>query len=323
MSYSSYLKPRPGVISDEGVEGIIDLANLKDETKTRIEAKPDAFFHLTYPTSDTARVIEQIHLRFSSAKQSSGLFLFEGLKGSGKSHLLLLIYNLFQHKNVAAAWLKENKLKCQIPDGTIVVINKFTDDPHDAIWNMIFESLGVELKKGNTHPKLKEFEKALGEKKIILIFDELEQGIKVIGDEALKAQNIAFLQMLSEFSNRSKQVTLFASIYSDKAEPGSTLKRVPRCTVQFDNTRDQNNIVLHRLFDNFKNFDRGKISSLVESFVQVWQKHAPTIDKEDLKARLMESYPFSPLLMNIVLSRIPTRGGFHNVRGALSFLGNL
>jgi len=72
----------------------------------------------------------------------------------------------------------------------------------------------------------------------VLIFDELEQGIKVIGNDAIKAQNIAFLQMLSEFSNRSRQITLFASIYSDKEEPGSTLKRVPRCVVQFDNTRD-------------------------------------------------------------------------------------
>ena len=28
VSYSSYLKPRPEVISEEGVEGIIDRANL-------------------------------------------------------------------------------------------------------------------------------------------------------------------------------------------------------------------------------------------------------------------------------------------------------
>jgi len=102
MGYSSYLKPYPEVISDEGIEGIIDLANLKDESKTKIESKPETFFKLTYPTTDIIKVLEQIDRRFSSPKETSGLFLFEGLKGSGKSHLLLLIYNLFNHKDVAA-----------------------------------------------------------------------------------------------------------------------------------------------------------------------------------------------------------------------------
>jgi len=322
VGYTSYLKPRSEVISDEGIEGIIDLANLKDESKTKIESRPEAFFKLTFPTTDVIKVLEQIDLRFSATKHTSGLFLFEGLKGSGKSHLLLLIYNLFRHKEPSAQWLKENRLKCRTPDDPIVIINKFTDDPHDAIWDMIFETLGEQAKKNKTHPKLAEFQKAIGDKKVILIFDELEQGIKVIGDEALKAQNIAFLQMLSEFANRSKQVTLFASIYSDKEEPGSTLKRVPRCVVQFDNTRDQNNIILHRLFDNFREFDKKTISPCVESYVQLWQKHVPTLDMEECKGRFLDTYPFSPSLMNIILTRIPARGGFQNVRGALSFLGN-
>src|SRR3990172_864118 len=141
MGYTAYLKPYPEVISEEGIEGIIDIANLKDETKTKIEARPETFFKLTYPTTDVVKVLEQIDLRFSSSKSASGLFLFEGLKGSGKSHLLLLMYNLFKHKDKFAQWLKENSLKCRIPDDAVVIINKFTDDPHDTIWNMIFEAL--------------------------------------------------------------------------------------------------------------------------------------------------------------------------------------
>jgi len=202
MGYSAYLKPRQETISEEGIEGIIDLANLKDEFRTKIEARPDNFFQLTYPTSDVKKVLDAINVRFSSSKESSGLFLFEGLKGSGKSHLLLMIYHLFKNHRIALEWLNENALSCKIPQDAVVIINKFTDDPHDSIWNMIFEALGTEAKKSRTHPKLAEFEKALGDRKIILIFDELEQGIKVIGDPALQAQNIAFLQMLSEFSNR-------------------------------------------------------------------------------------------------------------------------
>ena len=108
MAYTSYLKPYPEVISDEGIEGIIDLANLKAASKRKIEAMPETFFKLTDPTTDILRVLEQIDLRFSSHKETSGLFLFEGLKGSGKSHLLLLIYNLFKHRDASEQWLRES-----------------------------------------------------------------------------------------------------------------------------------------------------------------------------------------------------------------------
>jgi len=322
MSYSSYLKPRNEAISEEGIEGIIDLANLKDESKTKIEARPETFFNLTYPTTDIVKVLDQINLRFTTKQKTSGLFLFEGLKGSGKSHLLLMIYHLFKNYNSAQEWLRGNGLSCQIPKDVSVIINKFTDDPHDSIWDMIFAELGKEAKKGKTHPKLSEFERALGDKKIILIFDELEQGIKVISDTALQAQNIAFLQMLSEFSNRSKQVTLFASIYSTQKEPGSTLKRVPRCVVRFDNAKDQGHIILHRLFENYKQFDRTAILPVLESYIQLWDKHAP-VDQKELKSKFYDTYPFSPSLIEIILKKIPARGGFQNVRGALDFLGNL
>ncbi|KKO19952.1 MAG: hypothetical protein BROFUL_01344 [Candidatus Brocadia fulgida] len=110
MGYSSYLRPRFETISEEGIEGIIDLANLNSQDAKKIEADPELFFSLTYPTSDILKVIEQINVRFSTKKNSSGLFLFEGLKGSGKSHLLLFIYNLFSHTAIAQNWLKRNNL---------------------------------------------------------------------------------------------------------------------------------------------------------------------------------------------------------------------
>jgi len=83
MGYSAYLKPRQEAITEEGIEGIIDLANLKDDTKTKIEARPDDFFQLTYPTTDVLKVLDEINVRFSSSKDSSGLFSFRGLKDSG------------------------------------------------------------------------------------------------------------------------------------------------------------------------------------------------------------------------------------------------
>lgn len=93
MSYSDFLTPRRDVLSEDGIEGIIDLANLADTRKRKLEARPADFFALTYPTADARRVIDTIHRRFSGNRDAPGLFLFEGLKGSGKSHLLLMAYH--------------------------------------------------------------------------------------------------------------------------------------------------------------------------------------------------------------------------------------
>jgi predicted AAA+ superfamily ATPase len=89
--YSQLLNPRPEVLSEDGIEGIIDLANLNDRRRRKIEAKPGTFLSLTYPTSDIARVVQRLHERFTKRGETPALFLFEGLKGSGKSHLLVLM----------------------------------------------------------------------------------------------------------------------------------------------------------------------------------------------------------------------------------------
>ena len=46
MSFSDLLTPRPEVLSDDGIAGIIDLANLSSPRKRRIplEARPEDFF---------------------------------------------------------------------------------------------------------------------------------------------------------------------------------------------------------------------------------------------------------------------------------------
>jgi len=67
MSLSDFLIPRKEVISEEGVEGIIDLANLSDKKHKKIETRPTDFFDLTYPTSDIRRVVEMLDRRFQKS----------------------------------------------------------------------------------------------------------------------------------------------------------------------------------------------------------------------------------------------------------------
>lgn len=323
MSYSDILKPRREVLSEEGIEGIIDLANVDDRRRRKLEARPADLFDLTYPTADTQRVVQTIHRRFSGDRDAPGLFLFEGLKGSGKSHLLVLVYHLFVSRAAGQAWLDRYQLACEVPTDAVVIVVKFTDLPLYSIWDFVFERLTEKRpKRTGVQPGLEDVRKALGNRKLILILDELEQGIRVIADPATKSQNVAFLQMLSEWGNRENQVTMFTSIYSDQEEPGSTLKRVPACRVRFEHAADKARVVLHRLFENSFDLPRETLRPFIESYLNTWRRHG-AVHGDGLESKLFDSFPFAPDVLEVVLDRIPARGGFQNVRGALGFLARL
>ena len=139
MSYASLLTPRKEVLRDE-IDGIIDLANIN--RRGRLENRPQEFLDLTFPTADVRRVVAEINTRFSTTRPSAGLFLFEGLKGSGKSHLLLLVYHLLSSSRQAQAWLTRHGLQCALPTDAAVVLNKFTDAPLYAGNSFIARSPG-------------------------------------------------------------------------------------------------------------------------------------------------------------------------------------
>ncbi|NIT71020.1 hypothetical protein GWO43_09015, partial [candidate division KSB1 bacterium] len=83
---SDILTPRPEVLRKGGIEGVIDIENLRNQNRRTLESRPEDFFNLTYPTSDIRVVLENLHQRFNSNERTAGLFLLEGYKGSGKSH---------------------------------------------------------------------------------------------------------------------------------------------------------------------------------------------------------------------------------------------
>jgi len=80
----------------------------------------------------------------------------------------------------------------------VPVVNKFTDLPLLSVWDFVFAQVtGRPPPKSTIQPSLAEVEAALNGRQVVLIFDELEQGVRVLQDSAVRAQNVAFLQMLS------------------------------------------------------------------------------------------------------------------------------
>jgi hypothetical protein len=323
MSFSDILKPRNEVLKGDGIQGIIDLENLRNTKRKTLEASPKEFFELTYPTSDIKYVLEKLNERYNSSSQTAGLFLLEGFKGSGKSHLELLIYYLLSSPEFANQWLSKYNIKCTLPNDILVLINKFTDFPTDFIWKVVFEKLGVsDLLNGDELPNLDQLRNALRGRKIAIILDELEIGFESI-NRNYQAKNLSFLQMLSEEALRTEDssITIFASVYNSNKEPGSTLKRVPRVEIKFSEPQDRKMVVLHRIFSNYQSHDKSKVEVVVQSYLNQWKKNEVRID-EKYADSFIESYPFTPEVIDMLFNRVLVKD-FQGNRGPLSLLGRV
>ena len=318
---STLLKPRADVLAGR-LHGVVDIERVADQKKRSFESKGREFLEATYLTGELRKLISALDKRLNSDAPETGLFLLEGPKGVGKSHDALVPLHLISSGNQVEDWLARQGLTFRTPDGTRLVWRKFTDFPLDSLWGVVGHDLNVPF-RSDQPPSIDEFRSAVGERKLVLIFDELESGVRSISDPALRQRNLNFLQMVSEEANRAdSHVALIASIYDGSQEPGQTLKRVARVELRFQDRSDRRNILFHRLFATSPGDPCPEIDAVVQSYVNSWRRFGISVPSGYVEL-LRESYPFTPELLELALVRVRSKGGFQGTRGALGFLAAL
>lgn len=302
------------------LDGVIDLERLHSGPPDSVERDAQRFFDLTFPSDDVQLLLRTLSRRFAD-EQSEGVILAQAVKGLGKSHTLLLAYHLFNSIGEAQAWMARRGHKWAPPANTVVLVHKFTDRsvPKDALWLLVGKALGKTW-PDKTPPNPDELLSAIGERHLVLVFDELERGIQGIVNDARRIQNLNFLQMLSEAANRDRRITLIAAIYDGSVEPGATLRRVPRAELRFRKTEDRASIVRHRLFSDAGSYDKEAAKALIQSYVNIWKKFGIETTSQ-YTAKMEASFPFLPDLVELVFARITESGGFQGTRSALGLLG--
>src|SRR5262249_44514091 len=150
----------------------------------------------------------------------------------------------------------------------------------------VFDRAGIHISGGyEVYPSPQQILAGLGDRNPLLILDELEQGIPMIAHDAGPRQNGAFFQMAATLGAREQQVTVLASVYDAGQEPGTTLVGRPHVRVQFARAAaaDRAGVVLHRLFSNYRDFDRAGVRGVLDSVLNSWASHLPTLDLEVLR----------------------------------------
>lgn len=302
------------------LDGVIDLERLRSGPSDSIERDAERFFALTFPADEIHSLLRALSKRFEGGR-SQGTILAQAVKGLGKSHTLLLAYHLFNSPAEARAWTGTLAYDWKSPADAIVLAHKFTDRsiPKDALWVLIGEKLGKSWSDKKA-PDPDELLAAIGNRHLILIFDELERGVQGIVNEARRTQNLSFLQMISETANRDPRITLIAAIYDGTVEPGATLRRTPKVELRFRKTEDRASVVRHRLFENAGGYDREAAKALIQSYVNTWKKFGVETPAPYV-ARMEATFPFLPDLVELVFTRITETVGFQGTRSALGLLG--
>ncbi len=309
--------------STESLDGVIDLERLRSGPADSLERSAQRFFELTYLSEDLHKVLKGLSRRFKEGT-GAGTVLAQAVKGLGKSHTLLLGYHLFKSLPEAKAWTAKAGYDWTPPENPEIIVHKFTDQsmPGDALWLLIGQRFKTKW-SGEHAPDLDDFRTAIKDCHLILIVDELEQGIAIIPDPTRRSQNIAFLQMLSEEAGRDgSHLTLFAAVYDSNKEPGSTFKRTHAKNIElhFRKPQDRAAIVRHRLFKNADSYDKEAARSLIQSYINTWRRFGMAVP-DGYVGRMEESFPFLPDLIELVFERITESGGFQGTRSALGLLG--
>jgi predicted AAA+ superfamily ATPase len=282
---------------------------------------PYTFFKKTYLTAGLKNVLGVVQKRLKGAG-GDPVIQIQTPFGGGKTHALIAMY----HK------AKEWKAKTAVVVGTVL-------GAEETVWGTIEKQLtgSVKLLTGNVSPGRDKIRKVLEKNEpVLILMDEiLEYAIKAsgvkVGESTLAAQTIAFIQELTEVAGTVEKtcvvLTLARSSLEHFDEKGEKLyqelqKRAGREEKVYTPVEENEitRVIRQRLFSSVDEVGAKKIVSEFMDYAE--KEEILPIGKEssDYRTRFLESYPFSPEVVQVLYERWGSLPTFQRTRGVLRLL---
>ena len=335
---SDILKVRSDVLEGK-IVGVVRVENVYKPGTA--EANPNWVFGRTCVLDDEVNFLTFLKRKLKR-EDPVGNILVIGDMGSGKSHLLLLAYHLFNQPREANGWLEriarslENtETKFSIPEAARVVVIqvKEVEGAYEYLWDILFESTDRKdlIGKFVTHsPGMEEIREFLMEveadkRPFVLILDEVEPWFNEISDQTIRERNRYFLEKLSEVANeRDLNFILITALRAEFEEPKRTLSRECRIINLTANKRMK--IIPYRLFEDER--DKEAIKKIVRRYIDEYKHYASDYnllyaDENVVFDEMVESYPFHPLMLSVLFKKYTSHPSYQNTRGLLYLLSSV
>jgi hypothetical protein len=316
LRISDVVNLRDEVVSGE-VHGWISLRGLFEGGK---EADAEYIFDITYPSAEIKNLLKAVEDKLKG-RRKTGFFELMGGYGTGKSHILLLLYHLFKNPRKGEEWLRRHEISLELPSEATIIPLQLMDYPPEYLWEPIFNSLGKEdlLKRVTAFPGAMLLKEAIkGRETVVIIIDELESWYRSVRD---KDSNLNFIQVLAEVACEEPNLIVFSALYGEEREITARTGRVRPYRVNLTQSKDRPKIVLFRLI---KSLDENKASQVVRNYISHYSRSELEIENIPQYEQLMtEYYPIHPELMRILLEQYSASPNYQNTRGVLSLLSSI
>ena len=321
MNISDIVKLRGEVIRGD-ISGWIRLRGLFEGGR---EANADYIFSITYPTVEIKNMLDALGQKLRG-ERAQGFFEILGGYGTGKSHILVLMYHLFKSPDKARRWLNNAGVSLDIPNNVSVLAISLTDYPPRHLWEPIFRGLGREdlLERVVRFPGTSLLKEVLRDKPLtVIIIDELESWYSGIKDEAERKNNLNFLQVLAEVAcEEGLNLLVFCALYGEVSEIMGRTERIGPYRVNLTLSRDRPKIALFRLVSDI--VDREALRKIAREYIECYSEAELEIpDLPSYEKSIIEYYPIHPELMNVLLTRYSSSRNYQNTRGILYLLSSI
>jgi hypothetical protein len=305
----------------------IELRNRQNTGWTQRD-EPDELLEITYPTSDVQRAIVAI-----SASSAGRPIVLMGQRGSGKSHIMAMLHHAYGSPDAVEAWAHAWSARIDSPQlaaiklqrGFTPISETLSNQECLRLWDVIFDRhprggyyRGKFEATGGLIPSKSLLQDLFGEQRTVLILDEMQTWFDGLhdepGDHGLKRRQWAFnfIQMLSELAKeRPDLLSLVVSVRDSTTEAYRQIHRDGPVLVDFKGEtarEDRKRLVLHRLFQNRSNISNTEIRQISEAYaderVRLLYPDKNDADKARLRNEVVQCWPFSPELLNLLEDQI-------------------
>ncbi|WP_458210962.1 DUF499 domain-containing protein [Haladaptatus sp. NG-SE-30] len=325
VSPSKEIQASDGTIDPAGLLDEVSLYNLYDKRDSP-EQDAERILEITYPTETLTSIIKNTARKLDGDVDfSEGSQIVGGGYGSGKSHIELVVYHLFNSPDLGQRWLDQRGIDVELPNETrTAALQMFNlDKNYNRLSEAVGDYLGIDQwAEGTDLPQVHEIRDTLEDKPTLILIDELERWFGMANRAEYQDDNLAFLQNLLEAAGRDDTpLSVFVSLLYNDEEVQAITQRTNPFTHDLSSRRDEKiDFILHRLIRSVD--DANGVAALAKEYTDVYRQNdqIQLDDYHDMQERIERYYPFHPLLLNLLMEKYSEQRISSDARGLLRFL---
>lgn len=320
------IKPRKEILEGR-FQGVIQ-SHKADSHENRLESNANELFNVTYISSSLRRVLERVNDKLTH-HSNQGAILLVGPYGAGKTHGLITLYHIFDKPKLAKEWLKKWNININLPNSTKTCMISTRRFDVDCLWEPIFSKFGRDdiLKKIKRFPTIDQIEEIVQNETCAIFIDEIENWYGSFDPEKqsdLIERNETFLEHLFEVANDpNKNLLVFLTFLEEKEGLKKIFNRTNPVRIDISVIEDREKIILHRLFEESDKRDLEKVEQIIKLYIDKYNEPIKIGNTYKYKQRMMETYPFHPLLLETLMQIYEAATERQDLRGMMNVLADV